>query len=128
MDLERIKLNMIIKDLEDDTIEKDKAIDKLKMLHSCNCSRCGNKLSDRWENKANKFVLGLHFAGGSYSDLWGEGRNFNKNINYDLHPALLKSNGQHVIIECGIEKDYKLCETCYRDFASLVGDFLMSGV
>lgn len=126
MDLERIKLNMIIKDLEDDTIEKDKAIDKLKMLHSCNCSRCGNKLSDRWENKANKFVLDLHFAGGSYSDLWGQYNN--NDINFNLHPAIIKSEPQHVVIECGIEKDYKLCEKCYSDFAKTIGEFLLSDI
>ena len=87
------------------------------------CSKCGNKIGTRWEYSANSFKLNLNIDCQSTNALFGERAN---EIGFN-HPAIAKGSGyQGVTIESGIELPFKLCPSCNREFANLVGSFLIA--
>ena len=87
------------------------------------CSKCGNKICNRWEYNANSFKLKLNIDCQSTDALFGERAN---EIGFN-HPAIAKGSGyQGLTIESGIELPFKLCPSCNRDFARLVGSFLIA--
>ena len=102
--------------------EYEKAI-AIKNQSANSCSKCGNKIGERWEYSANSFKLDLNIDCQSTNALFGDRAD---EIGFN-HPAISKdSNFQGVTIQSGIKLAYKLCPSCNRDFAKLVGDFLLA--
>ena len=99
-----------------------KALETIKNFKS-QCSKCGTKVGDRWEFNANSFVLHLKFDCQSTEALFGEKAN---EIGFN-HPAIQeKSDYQEVTIKSGKELPYRLCPSCNRKFARLIGDFIQN--
>jgi DNA-directed RNA polymerase subunit RPC12/RpoP len=87
------------------------------------CSKCGNRIGNRWEYSANSFKLNLNIDCQSTKALFGERES---EIGFN-HPAIAKGSGyQGVTIESGINLPFKLCPSCNREFAKLVGSFMIA--
>lgn len=121
------KINKVVEDLNKGIISKKEAETLLLGLFSVSnrskCSRCGKELSTRWEQSACNFILNLSIDCQSTKALWGE----NEQIGFE-HPAIKEGSGyQKLTIESGVDKNYRLCWNCHRDFTKMIGDFLRNG-
>lgn len=85
------------------------------------CSKCGNILSDRWEQHATAFRLDIRCCSQSTSKL-SRGK---EDIKFS-HPIIdaEKSGYQRLIMDSGESYDYKLCMSCHEEFMGIIGDFI----
>lgn len=122
------KINKVVDDLDQGNIRKKDAETILLGLYSVSnrslCSRCGRKLSERWEQSVSNFTLDINIDCQSTEALWGEG----ENIGYE-HPAIERGSGnQKLKIASGEDKDYRLCVSCHRKFTRMIGDWLRNEI